>query len=876
MNKKLKASLALLMCAMMSTSMVGCSLFKKNSSSSDPVIPEPPADDTPVEFEEEDVSYEDLTIPTANLKQAQYNTTTGTMPSNWNELTYADNNDLQIMSYIGSSFFDYDYKFKDNKKFNEDGTINKAGIVNGAYTTHYSAATKLEDVTATVDAKWGYTAEQKAEGGYAWKITLRNDLKWDDGTAIDAGDFVYSMQQQLDPAFMNMRGNTYYDTLRIKRSRAYFYKNQAGVYETVASQGFESNQAALDAGKTLYVDIHSLWGAAGYKDAAGNEAPQWVTITDTTVYSSADGTDAISGKALWDGYNSILGVGGDYEAYVAIYIENTDRNVVWNDVGIYEVAGENAFVVCLDKAYSLLNKNGSLSYMAAYYMSSLPLVKESLYESCKQAPAAGATLWTSNYNSSLATTASWGPYKLTEFEAGSHFKLEKNPYWYGYNMNLYKNQYNVTSIYTLKVTESQAAWMGFLNGTYDDAALASENIADYKDSKYVSWTPGTGTFGMQLFSDLKVLKASGNNNGILAIDEFRQALNLALNRNEVVEKVWPGSATPCLGIVNTEYYYDIAKSAVLEDSGVYRNSVQAKEGLLRAYGATKAEDDTWSIGTMTGLTLDEAYYSLTGYNPTLAKEKMAQAIATLTANAEYYGYDASKKITLVYGSSADTQKQRDRANYLQGIINTLVAGTALEGKIEVKFDASAGAGWSDAFRNGDTQIGFGYGFSGNAFNPFDIVGAFVDPDDSLNYHTYWDTASVNMTLTLPAGDYEKAGETVTMSLQNWFYCLNGLATEKGAPYKYNWDAGFAPSNARLTILAALEEQVIKKSLSIMLIGDYSGSFLSAKFSYVSDSYNTFMGLGGLRYMEVKYTNDEWSAYLTANNNNLESEYLKTE
>ena len=60
------------------------------------------------------------------LKQAEYNTTTQTMPSNWNEFTYADNNDTQIMSYIGSSFFDYDYKFVDNKKFNEDGSINKS------------------------------------------------------------------------------------------------------------------------------------------------------------------------------------------------------------------------------------------------------------------------------------------------------------------------------------------------------------------------------------------------------------------------------------------------------------------------------------------------------------------------------------------------------------------------------------------------------------------------------------------------------------------------------------------------------------------------------------------------------------------------------
>ena len=104
-----------------------------------------------------------------------YRTVTATMPSNWNELTYQDNNDTQILSYIGSSFFEYDYEFDEAKggKFNEDGSINADAIVPGSFTTNYAAATKLEDVTSTVDAKWGYTDEQKEAGGYAWKITLR-------------------------------------------------------------------------------------------------------------------------------------------------------------------------------------------------------------------------------------------------------------------------------------------------------------------------------------------------------------------------------------------------------------------------------------------------------------------------------------------------------------------------------------------------------------------------------------------------------------------------------------------------------------------------------------------------------------------------------
>ena len=814
-------------------------------------------------------------IKEADLKQAEYNTTTSVMPSNWNEFTYADNNDTQIMSYIGSSFFEYDYKFENDDKFNDDGTINKNAIVSGAYTTNFSAATKLEDVTATVDAKWGYTDAQKAEGGYAWKITLRDDLKWDDGTPITAADFEYSMQQLLDPAFMNFRANTYYDTLMIKNSKNYFLQNQEGTYETIGALGYASVQEALDAGETLYANVWNMWGAAGYTDEAGNEAPEWVAITDETVYNNAAGDDPISGKDLYVYYGPYLEPGTGYDA--AIYVENTVRDVDWESVGIYAVEDENAIVLCLDKTYSFLKEDGSLSVWAPYYFSSLPVVHKEKYEASKIAPAAGATLWTSNYNSSLETTASWGPYKLVEFEAGSHYRLEKNENWYGWNMDQYKNQYNITAVNCRKVEENATKWMGFLNGDYDDAALDSDNVADYLDSKYVYFTStSTGTFGMQLYSNLSTLKNSENNNGILAIQEFRHAFNLALNRSDIVEKIWPGSAVPCFGLLNVAYYYDIENSPELEDGGQYRNATIAKEGILRAYGFEQNADGKWSSGSLVDLSTDEAYSSLTGYNPELAKAKMQEAIDILLANPEEYGYDATKNITIVYGSSVDNDKQRFRANYLQDVLDGLTVGTALEDKIDIVFDASAGAQWSEAFRSGATQIGFGYGFQGNAFNPFDIIGAFVNPDDDLNYHMYWDTASLNMTMTMPEGDYEGAGETITMSVQNWYYCMNGLAATENQAKTYNWSEGYAPVEARLMILSALEELTIKESRSVMLVADGGGSFLGAKFTYFSDEEHTFMGFGGMRYMEVNYTDAEWADFVAQNNNDLSAEYKKSE
>ncbi len=874
MNKRLKSILLMALClVLVAVMVVGCG-------------PKNPANNS------------------ATFKQAEYNTTTATMPSNWNELTYADNNDRQILTYISSSFFDYDYKFENDKKYNEDGSINKAGIVPGAYTTNYSAATKLEDVTSSVDAKWGYTADQKKEGGYAWKITLRDDLKWDDGTPIKAADFVYSMKQQLDPTFMNFRANTYYDTLKIKNSKAYFFSG-APIYSPIVPAYGENDTPDYS------YDISDINAAKVYLSTSSENMTIIAGYSLTTLINNYVGTDeakaalkVIAEAANEYGYtliteenkqaamdligHAVKAFGYDWSTLddatkeqlfkeALFYISGYGDKVEWDTVGMYSIDSENAIVVCLDKAFAFVKEDGSLSYLAGYYMQSLPLVHQAKYEASKIAPANGATLWTSKYNSSLASTASWGPYKLTEFVAGSHYKLVKNENWYGWNMEEYKNQYNITAINCRKVEEWSTRWMGFLNGSYDDATLATENAAEYVDSKYVYYTSNdTGTFGMQLYSNLDVLKSSKNNNGILAIPEFRQAFNLALNRSDIVEKIWPGTAIPCFGLVNSAYYYDIENAPTLADGGQYRNTKQAKEGILRAYGFTQGADGKWTSGELKNLELDEAYESLTGYNPTLAKEKMAAAIAELTAHADMYGYDATKNITLVYGSSTDTDKQRFRAGYLQDVLDDLTKGTALEDKIDVVFDASAGDKWSDAFRSGKTQIGFGYGFNGNPFNPFDIIGSFVNPDDNLNYHMYWDTTAIDMTLTMPAGDYAGAGETITMSVQNWFFCLNGLAESENAPKTYNWDAGYAPVEARLMILSALEELTIKESRSVMLIASSGGSFLGAKFSYITDVENVFMSFGGLRYIEVNYTDAEWTDYVKAHNNDLTEEYKKSE
>lgn len=807
-------------------------------------------------------------VPDANLKKGTYRTYTSVMPSNWSELSYLDNNDTQIMYQIVSSFFEYDYKFDEaaGGKFNADGTINAAAIVPGGFEVKYSAATKLEDVTSTVDAKWGYTAEQKEAGGYAWKITLRDDLTWDDGTPIDATDFVYTMKEQLSPDFFNVRASTYYMNIMIHNAREYLYSKTATVYNSIASKGITVDQALTQYGD-MYIDVWNFYNAKGYVDADGNECPQYVSVKDETLYDKAaaweagEPVDQFSGKAIYEAY-----YGSDLdESSLYVLEENEDLGLPFEDVGFYSPS-QYELVVCLDSPIYMLKEDGTLSYEAAYSFQSFPLVKEDLYEKCKQKPTTGSTLWTSTYNTSVETSASWGPYKLTQFQSGKSYTLSKNENWFGYDLADNANQYNVTKIECEQIEDVTTQWLQFFSGAIDDIGLDVDHKDSYRNSKYTYYAPGTGTFGINLYSNLSVLKNNGRNNTILAIPEFRKAISLFLNRDEYNATCYTSHRT-CYGLLGPSYYYDV------ENGGVYRDTQYAKEALLRVYGFTQDEKGIWSDGVNRYPTYEDAYEAMNGMNRTLAKQLVVEAYNEMVGDPGTYGYDSGKQIELKFGTSSDNTNTRRNYEYIKKTIEDLVTGTPLEGKINVTFDASFGTKWSETFRNGEYEIAAGTGFSGGAFDPQGFLQCYLDPEAGLMYSTWWKTDEEEITYTMPEGDYAESGKTLTMSVYNWYCCLNSMAESRGQKYTYNWGAGAAPADVRMEILAMLEEYTLEQYYTIVTTSEYSATMLGAKFSYISGEYNIFMGFGGYRYMIVNYTDSEWTTY--ANSTDLETEYKKT-
>ena len=808
MNKKIKALLALTTCIIMSSGfVVGC-------------------DD-----------------PEEGPKTYTYKTYTAVSPSNWNELTYQDNNDTQIMNYLTSPLFEFDFKFDANGE-----------IVPGDFEIEYSFATSLKDVSKDK----GY----EENSGMAWEIGIRNDGKWNDGTAIVAGDFVYTMQQQLDPLFKNYRADSFYNGATvIKNARNYVF--QGDTVDVVDNADVYYINSAEDL--TKGADGVYKYGDYEIKFAVG--APSsWCggySMVDYAAYLEPVSMAALEALAGEDGY---VAVTDETIALVGTAIETPSWNetadnwisyvhvfnyvypeLAFSEVGI-SAPNDTTIVLELEQPLQLLNEDGSLSYKAAYNMASLPLVKRDLYEANKVAPVEGSTLWTSKYHSSLETTASWGPYMLTEFQAGKMYKMEKNPNWYGWNMDKYNGQYQTTNIVCETIAEYNTAWMKFKKGEINGIGIDVSIAADYKNSEQAYFTPSDYVGSLQLQSDeagLKNRESDGVNKTILTYPEFRKALSLGLNR-DAYAKATTTSHLAGFGLFNSMHYYDVANGKA------YRESDAAKKVLCDVYGVNISEYEN----------LDAAVDSITGFDLAQAKTLIDAAYDKAIADGKM---TANDKVVLTYGTSTDNEVTRRYYENLKGQWTELMKGTKLEGKFELEFDASFGTKWANDFRAGAYDVCQG-GWTGAAWDPGYFLLAYLSPD--YMYSAAWDTSAEEMEFTMKGVNADGVATnvatdtfTATMSLLDWYDMLNG-----------DWQSGALNEDFRLELIAALEKVILTKYYSVPVTYEFSASLISFQADYITYEYNTFMGYGGIQYMTYNYDDAAWADYVAKNAVNGELNY----
>lgn len=772
---------------------------------------------------------------------------TAQMPSQWCTILSSDNVNNTMESYFTSAFYEFNYKFDANGK-----------IVPGAYTVEYSASTKLEDVTKKYAGKYGLAAD--AEKGQAFAMTLRNDLKWDDGTPIKAADFVYTMMQQLSPKYLFATASNYYSgNYVIHNAQNYVKQGQKGWFDN-GNMNLAYSDLALGAdGKytlkgnecTIALKKPLVWLQGNTLDSYVTNAPQYF---DTAAYASllaladANGdvavtaeslallTTVITAKAAW---------GETKENTVGyMYVNYEYPAMDFSEVGYFVGDNEYELVMVIDGTLNPLDAEGNLTYEAGYYFSSWPLVKKDLWERCEDQ---SKTPYANSYCTTQEKSASWGPYKLTNYQDQKTYTVSRNDKWFGYGLPQYANQYQTDAIVTEKIEEWDTAWLAFQKGNLDGIGMDVKIAADYRTSKRAYFTPETYTFDLNIQSNA-TSKTDKRNNLLLNYADFRKAISLSLDRDDYCAKNNPSSQA-ALGLLNSMYYYDV------ENGKVYRDTIQAKEAILNAYGATKNADGSWKVGETTYTDIEDALDATTGYNLTLARQLVESAVAQAKKDGKYSDGD---EIILTYGIETQSANTDRVKNWFQAAFDNMTKGTSIEGKVKIEYFMFSSATWSEQFADGEYDLCFGAW--GNApFNPAYLL-CETQISDENRYAVKWDPTTVEVTVKATPDDKHKDGN-YTYNLAQWRLILQG---KDGCPVNFK---NF-PMEDQLAALGAVETAILKEYYSIPVYSRYSASLMGYKVDYVSYEYNTFMEYGGIRYMTFNYDDTAWAEFVASNNNIL--------
>lgn len=772
---------------------------------------------------------------------------TSQMPSQWCTILSSDNVNNTMESYFTSAFYEFNYKFDANGK-----------IVPGAYTVEYSASTKLEDVTKKYAGKYGLAAD--AEKGQAFAMTLRNDLKWDDGTPIKAADFVYTMMQQLSPKYLFATASNYYSgNYVIHNAQNYVKQGQKGWFDN-GNMNLAYSDLALGAdGKytlkgnecTIALKKPLVWLQGNTLDSYVTNAPQYF---DTAAYASllaladANGdvavtaeslallTTVITDKAAW---------GETIENTVGyMYVNYEYPAMDFSEVGYFVGDNEYELVMVIDGTLNPLDAEGNLTYEAGYYFSNWPLVKKDLWERCEDQ---SKTPYANSYCTTQEKSASWGPYKLTNYQDQKTYTVSRNDKWFGYGLPQYANQYQTDAIVTEKIEEWDTAWLAFQKGNLDGIGMDVKIAADYRTSKRAYFTPETYTFDLNIQSNA-TSKTDKRNNLLLNYADFRKAISLSLDRDDYCAKNNPSSQA-ALGLLNSMYYYDV------ENGKVYRDTIQAKEAILNAYGATKNADGSWKVGETTYTDIEDALDATTGYNLTLARQLVESAVAQAKKDGKYSDGD---EIILTYGIETQSANTDRVKNWFQAAFDNMTKGTLIEGKVKIEYFMFSSATWSEQFADGEYDLCFGAW--GNApFNPAYLL-CETQISDENRYAVKWDPTTVEVTVKATPDDKHKDGN-YTYNLAQWRLILQG---KDGCPVNFK---NF-PMEDQLAALGAVETAILKEYYSIPVFSRYSASLMGYKVDYISYEYNTFMGYGGIRYMTFNYDDTAWAEFVASNNNIL--------
>lgn len=787
------------------------------------------------------------------------------LATNWNPHTFETNDDDYLTEYLRPGL--YTFMFNDELHPVTDAEGNTKEPYTGYAIVPEMAAGDPVDVTEQVKADHPeFGIPESATSGYAYTIDLNQKATWDDGTPITADDYVESMKRLLDPAMMNYRATDYYAQNMCVAGAEQYSKGGTTTYEyntydladlTVGEDGQYVNPDGQKMYVAMTIGCEQLGGDAlqDYIDNYGEDSfdtSKWQTLVDATTDAgvaplTAETLDAltttITGNEAWGETD-----GSTIPMYL-VYAEEW-AEFPWENVGLYK-SGDYQITLVLSKALSGFN--------LYYSLATNWLVKTDLYD-------AGITesngLKTTNYCSSVETTASYGPYKLASYQSGKALQLVRNENWYGYTDGQHEyvdptdgqtyQMYSTDVINCQVVEESATAKMMFLKGQLMSYALTADDMTTYRQSEYAHNNPKETVF----FLILNGYKDAINNREAasdfdqkttdlqtMTLLSFRKAVAVTYDKELFAATISP-ARSGAYGIIGNTYIYDP------ETGATYRSTDQAKQVLC----------DFYSVDTSKYANLDEAVASITGYDPEAAKELYKQAFDEAIAAGYITDEDgdgiSDQTVTIEYCMSVDSDFMTKTVDYLNEKMAEVTTGTPFAGKVKFVKSAPYGNDWNTKIKNGlsDTVLA---GWTGSKMNPFSLTDLYVNP--SYQYDASWFVSdTVNMTLTVPVNG---TPTEVTMNIHKWSDALNGTTVNEGG-VDYNFGEGQADVETRLSIMAGIEGKVLETYDYLPMLQDGSIFLLTQKAYYVVDEFNPVLAYGGLAYLKYNYNDAEWNAYVT--------------
>ncbi|MBR4971814.1 MAG: hypothetical protein IKY59_02465 [Oscillospiraceae bacterium] len=501
----------------------------------------------------------------------------------------------------------------------------------------------------------------------------------------------------------------------------------------------------------------------------------------------------------------------------------------WEDVGILKT-GDYRLVLITTAPVS------DPDFYVPYNLTATYLVYAPLWEACKTcfdkdgrqvSPDSEdiATIST-NYCTSLDTSISYGPYRLTFFELDKQITLQRNENWYGYHDGRHLGQYQTDTVACQVIASHSTALLAFLRGDLDSISLQAEDMSRYASSPAIRYQPESYTTKLTFNTDEKALSARGSQ--ILSNVHFRQAFSLAIDRSRFAA-AYTSAGAPGYGLLNDSYIYDPFTGAS------YRSSAGAKNALVQLNG----------LDASAFADADAAYAAITGYDPALAQGLMQLAWEEAV---EAGLYDGESPIVLLLSVFQSQDLYVQMVHFLSDALALACKGTNLEGKVSLEMVVDAD--YYATMESGLTDLIFST-WGGSAYDPYGVLyrcycDAGVEP--SPNQMEYgFDSSAVRVRIQV-------AGKPVEDTLQNWArWCAGDAAVRIGElrPFR-TYDAA-----SRCAIYSDLEYAYLAQFVTTPLYYRNSARLISYKGDYPAAGYIQGVEYGGIRFYAFDYDDAAW-------------------